>query len=139
MYKVTRFLWSTNAKDISILYLIYGILAAIIGSVLSLMIRLELSGSHIIESNNFGQIYNVIITSHALIMIFYFIMPVTLGTFGNFLVPILIGSLDMAYPRVNALSFWLLAPSLVSPITSMILRQNCLSSDWNTENGRSII
>ena len=61
------------------------------------MIRLELSGTHIINSSNYGQIYNVIVTSHALLMIFYFIMPITLGTFGNYLVPIMIGSLDMAY------------------------------------------
>jgi heme/copper-type cytochrome/quinol oxidase subunit 1 len=105
--KIIRFLTSTSAKDISILYFIYGIFSIIIGSVFSLMIRLELSipGNHYINSGNYGNIFNIIITSHALIMIFYAIMPLTVGGFGNYLVPIMIGTHDMAYPRLNNVSF----------------------------------
>lgn len=115
MLKIIRFLFSTNAKEISILYFIYGIFSIIIGSVLSLFIRLELSisGNHYITSSNYGTIYNLIITSHALIMIFYSIMPLSIGGFGNYLVPIMIGASDMSYPRVNNVSFWLLVPSLL--------------------------
>lgn len=98
MYKLIRFLTSTSAKDISILYFIYGIFTIIIGSVFSLFIRLELSipGNHYINTPNYSNIFNMIITSHALIMIFYAIMPLTVGGFGNYLVPIMIGTHDMA-------------------------------------------
>lgn len=110
-----KFLTSVSAKDISILYFIYGIFSFIIGSILSLFIRLELSipGNHYINSSNYGNIYNLIITSHAIIMIFYAVMPLTVGGFGNYLVPIMIGTHDMSFPRLNNISFWLLMPSLL--------------------------
>lgn len=118
--KFIRWICSTNAKDIGVLYIIFGIFAAIIGSTLSLIIRSELAvqGSHIIRSENYGQIYNVVITAHAIFMIFFFLMPTLIGGFGNYFVPIMIGAVDMAYPRLNNISFWLLVPSLCLIILS---------------------
>lgn len=118
--KLLRWLSSTNAKDIGVLYLIFGLFSAIVGATLSLIIRIEIAypGSHFIKEEVLGSVFNMVITAHALIMIFFFVMPVLLGGFGNYMLPILIGSVDMSFPRLNNISFWLLIPSILLLVIS---------------------
>jgi heme/copper-type cytochrome/quinol oxidase subunit 1 len=97
--------FSTNHKRLGLGYLLFGVCACLISVLLSVMVRLELAfpGSQFLCGQY--QLYNVLVTMHGIIMLFFVVVPITVGGFGSFFIPILIGSPDMAFPRLNSFSF----------------------------------
>ena len=117
---LTRWLFSTNHKDIGTLYFIFSIISGLLGGFLSFMMRLELGEPGFQYFEN-GHVFSMYVTAHGLLMIFFMVMPAVIGGFGNWFVPLMIGAPDMAFPRMNNLSFWLLPVALICLVASMLV------------------
>jgi cytochrome c oxidase subunit 1 len=121
-----RWLCSTNHKDIGILYLVVATFAAILAVAASAVMRLELAepGVQFLKDASGGpnaQLYNVVVTAHGLLMMFFVVIPAMFGGFGNYFVPIMIGAPDVAFPRLNNLSFWLFVSGLSLLLLSILV------------------
>lgn len=129
---LSRWFFSTNHKDIGVLYMIFAICAGVVGGLLSGLMRWELYEPGIqvfTDSSWLAQLgafegrhgFNVAVTAHALIMVFFTVMPAQMGAFGNYFTPLMIGAPDVAFPRLNNISFWLLVAAFSLLILSLFV------------------
>ena len=114
-----RWLYSTNHKDIGTMYLIFALVMLFLGGAMAMLIRAELymPGLQILDPD----LYNNLVTDHALIMIFGVVMPAAAGM-ANWMIPMMIGAPDMALPRMNNMSFWLLPAAAILLVSSLLVQ-----------------
>ena len=126
MTSLKRWLVTTNHKDVGLLYIATSLFFVVLGGVLALLIRLQLwsSGGTILSSVD----YNQAVTIHGLLMVFWFLSPFAFG-FANYVVPLQIGAKDLAFPRLNALSYWLyLASGLI--VAAAFFQGGAFAGGW---------
>ncbi|MFG6518373.1 cytochrome c oxidase subunit I [Sulfitobacter sp. 1A13496] len=131
----TRWFMSTNHKDIGILYLIVSALVGLVSVAFTVYMRLELmdpgvqymcmEGARFIADSSAactpnGHLWNVLITGHGILMMFFVVIPALFGGFGNYFMPLQIGAPDMAFPRMNNLSFWLYVAGTTLAVCSLL-------------------
>src|SRR4051812_4473807 len=116
---VLGWLTTTDHKRIGLLYLFTSLVFFAAGGVEALLIRTQLlhPDNHVLSPAAFNQV----MTMHGVTMIFLFVIPISTGAFGNYLIPLMIGARDMAFPRLNALSFWIFAGSGIFMYTGLAL------------------
>jgi cytochrome c oxidase subunit I len=142
---VRTYIFSTDHKMIGRQYLFYGLIMMILGGLLAILVRWQLAWPEspvpgfgwVPEPFMFGGIippetYNAMFTMHATIMIFFVVMPILVGAFGNFLIPLMIGARDMAFPVLNMLSFWVALPAAIIMLTGFFVPGGHAAAGWTS-------
>jgi cytochrome c oxidase subunit I len=140
---IRTYIFSTDHKMIGRQYLFYGLLMMILGGLLALLVRWELAwpetpvlGFGWLFPDTDGVItantYNMLFTMHATIMVFFVIMPILVGAFGNFLIPLMIGARDMAFPVLNMLSFWVALPAAIIMLYGFTVPGGHAAAGWTS-------
>ena len=126
---LSRWLFTTNHKDVGLLYFFSSLYFGVIGAILALMMRVQLS----VPNNDFlnAVYYNQAVTMHGLIMIFWFLSPIAIGL-ANYFVPLQIGAKDLAFPRLNALSYWLFLAGGILAVSSFFVPGGSANAGWTT-------
>ena len=129
---INNLLRTTSHKYIGVLYGYMGYIGGVIGYFFSMLIRMELNnqGLSIMRKVKEITIYNNWITVHGLVMLFVFIMPVAIGYYGNYLVPMMIGTSELSMPRINGISYWLLIFGVIIFVISNVIISKPISSGW---------
>jgi cytochrome c oxidase subunit 1 len=140
-----RYIFSEDHKIIGIQFLFSGLIFFIIGGILALGVRLQLGWPHaevpVIgpwlfggeSANRMGpDTYNMFFSMHATIMIFFVIIPMLAGGFGNFLIPLMIGAHDMAFPKLNMCSYWFMWPAFIIILLSFTVHGGAAASGWTS-------
>ena len=124
------FSFSTDHKVIGIQYFVTSFVFYLIGGALATAVRIELAT----PASDFvsRELYNQLFTIHATIMIFLWIVPAGTGALANYLIPLLIGARDMAFPRLNAIAFWLVPPGGLLLILSFFVTDGAAASGWTS-------
>src|SRR5499425_1864421 len=142
---IRHYVFSTDHKMIGKQFLTLGLFGLMMGGILALLVRWELAWPEtpvpgmawVPEPTMFGGIippetYNAFFTMHATIMIFFAVMPILVGCFGNFLIPLMIGARDMAFPLLNMLSFWVGAVAAVIMFSSFFVAGGPAAGGWTS-------
>jgi len=114
-----EWLYTTNHKKLGLNYLLFAALSGMFGTTLSSLIRMELSQPGSLLFGNNANAYHVVMGMHAIVMIFFLVTPVVFGGFGNYFLPIHVGARDVAYPRLNNFSLWILPAGLITALRAM--------------------
>jgi len=142
---VRTYIFSTDHKMIGRQYLFYGLFMMILGGLLAILVRWQLAWPETAVPG-FGWVpepfmfegiippetYNAMFTMHATIMIFFVVMPILVGAFGNFLIPLMIGARDMAFPVLNMLSFWVALPAALIMLAGFFVPGGHAAGGWTS-------
>ncbi len=145
---VSRFVWTyvfaTDHKVIGLQFLFSSLIWFFVGGFLALAVRWQLAWpwsdmpifGHMLFAESGGQMspgfYNMLFTMHATIMIFFVIIPILAGAFGNYLIPLMVGAEDMAFPRLNMMSYWFMWPAFVCIILSFFMPEYGAAAGWTS-------
>ena len=126
----SKYVFSQDHKIIGIQFLFSTLIWGLVGGSLAMVVRYKLAWPHATTPEVTNDFYNIAFTMHASVMIFLVIIPVLVGAFGNFLIPLMIGARDMAFPKLNMLSYWVMWPAFGVFIASFLVQGGAAASGW---------
>src|ERR1700751_1453251 len=139
---VRKYIFSTDHKIIGIQFLFSTLIFLGIGGLLAMMVRAQLAWPHaewpfdIFRESNAGRMsesfYNMLFSMHATVMIFFVIIPMLVGAFGNFTIPLMVGAPDMAFPKLNMMSYWFMWPAFTLILISFFVEGGAPAAGWTS-------